>query len=153
MQYMLVLVLVLLAATVYFVTRPDPEYRVGSTLPDVPIAQEKSTDPAPETADSEEEQRRAAMQAEFEALKTARRNLESRLNRLKVVLYGVELPAGERNAINATMKNGYRLLKIKKLLGAYSDLQSISDELQQVEFVKEKLQVIEDKYRAQRRQE
>ena len=93
------------------------------------------------------------MQAEFEALQSARRNLESRLNRLKVVLYGVEVPAEERNAINEMMKNGYRLLKNKKLLGAYSDPQSISDELQQVEFVKQKLLVIEDKYRALRRQE
>ena len=93
------------------------------------------------------------MHAEFELLKTARRNLESRLNRLKVVLFGMEIPAEERRQINETMKDGYRLLKNKKLLGAYSDLQSITDELQQVEFVKGKLQVYEEKYRALRRSE
>ena len=147
MQYMLVLVLVLLTATVYFVTRPDPEYRVGSTLPDVPIAQEKSTDPAPETADSEEEQRRAAMQAEFEALKTARRNLESRLNRLKVVLYGVALPAEERNTINATMKNGYRLLKNKKLLGAYRSVEEIDEEILKTEFTYQQIVELEQMVR------
>ena len=155
MKYMLALVIVLVAATVYFVTRPDPEYRVGSTLEEVPI-ERAEPDPVAtpaEPADGVEDERLAAMQAEFEALKKARRNLESRLNRLKVVLYGIELPAEERNAISESMKNGYRLLKNKKLLGAYSELQAITDELRQVEYVKDELQVIEDKYRAQRRPE
>ena len=90
------------------------------------------------------------MEAEFEKLKKARRNLEAHLGRLKAVLWGVEIPKEESDAISSEMKNGYLLLKNKKLMGAYADVAAITDEYNRVEYLNDYLKKIEEKYREQR---
>jgi hypothetical protein len=92
------------------------------------------------------------MEAEFEKLKVARRNLESRLNRLKAIMWGTEINREEAEAINEQMKNGYALLKHQKLVGAYPGVEQISDELARVEFINKSLREIEEKQRAQKLQ-
>ena len=150
MKYILVITLFLIAATVYFVTRPQPEFEVTSVSKVTETAEEPEPEIDPETAGIAE--RRAVMEAEFEKLKVARRNLESRLNRLKAIMWGIELGREEAEVINEQMKNGYALLKYQKLMGAYTGVEQISDELARVEFINNYLREIEEKQRAQRLQ-
>jgi hypothetical protein len=151
LKYILVITLLLITATVYFISRPEPVYEVVNIKKETETVAEPET-PAvdPETAKIAE--RRVMMEAEFEKLKVARRNLESRLNRLKAVMWGTELGREEAAAINEQMKNGYALLKHQKLVGAYSSVEQISDELARVEFINDYLREIEEKQRAQRLQ-
>jgi len=149
LKYIIGIVVLLLVTTIFFITRPDPGYVSGEsvsgtgqvTTPVVDAGDDKTEKTDDETI------RRAEMTAEFERLNKARRNLESLLNRLKALLWGLELPREERDAISETMKNGYGLLKHKKLMGAYPGVKEISDELSQVEFVYSQLKAIEEKYR------
>jgi len=144
--------LLLIAATVYFVTRPQLEYEVGNVRTDaetVEEIQEEMLDP--EVVQSAE--RRAIMEAEFEKLKLARRNLESRLNRLKAIMWGKEISREETETINEQMKNGYALLKFQKLMGAYTGAEQISAELAQVEFINNFLKEVEEKLRKEWQQQ
>jgi hypothetical protein len=142
-------VLLLLAATVYFVTRPQPEFEVGKMpVGAEPVGETGEVGIDPEAALVAE--RRAIMEAEFEKLKVARRNLESRLNRLKAILWGKQIAREEMDAINEQMKNGYALLKNQKLMGAYTDAEQISIEQAQIEFINNQLKEIEDRYRSER---
>ena len=143
--------LLLIAVTIYFITRPQPEFEVGN----VGIV----TESVEETGEAEfdpkaamDAERRAVMAAEFEKLKVARRNLESRLNRFKAIMWGQKDSREDVNEINEQMKNGYALLKYQKLMGAYSDVDQISDELARIEFINNSLREIEDRYRAERLQ-
>lgn len=152
MKYILIITLLLISATVYFITRPEPEYTVRNVTKateETGVVEAPVVDP--ETAKMAE--RRAMMLAEFEKLKTARRNLESRLNRLKAVFWGTEVSREEAEAINEQMKNGYALLKNQKLVGSYSGVDQISDELARVEYINNYLREIEEKQRAQRLQQ
>jgi len=138
--------LLLIAATVYFVTRPQPEYEVGNVRTDADVVeeiQEAVVDPEAVLA----AERRAIMEAEFEKLKLSRRNLESRLNRLKAIMWGKKISREETDTINEQMKNGYALLKFQKLLGAYTDAEQINAELTQIEFINNFLKEVEDRLR------
>ena len=152
MKYILGIVLFLIAVTIYFITRPQPDFEAGETVVEQQTTGTESAE-GPVQPDPEmvaRQQKRQAMEAEFEKLEKARRNLESRLSRLKAVLWGVEIPKEESDAISNEMKNGYLLLKNKKLLGAYSDVAAITDEYNRVEYLNDYLKKIEEKYREQR---
>ena len=155
MKYILGIVLFLIATTVYFITRPAPTFEAGKETAAPEIPQEKDQNILQEDESVEEvkaDPRRIAMEAEYEKLEKARRNLESRLNRLKAIFWGVEVPKEQHEAISKEMRNGYMLLKNKKLMGAYADVADISNELSRVEFINNYLQEVEDKYRAERLQ-
>ncbi len=152
MKYVLSIMLLLIAATVYFVTRPQPEFEVGNVsivADSVEEIEEDEIDPKAAMA----AERRAVMEAEFEKLKVARRNLESRLNRLKAIMWGIKITREEGDAINEQMKNGYALLKYQKLMGAYTGVEQISAELARIEFINNNLREVEDRYRSERLQQ
>ena len=152
MKYILGIVLLLIAITVYFITRPQPDFEAGKITVEQQSSGIKSAEevvqPDPEAVALK--QKRQEMEAEFEKLKQARRNLEAHLGRLKAVLWGVEIPKEESDAISSEMKNGYLLLKNKKLMGAYADVAAITDEYNRVEYLNDYLKKIEEKYREQR---
>ena len=154
MKYILGIVLLLIVATVYFITRPQPEFEVdvATAVPQTGEAKKDAEQLQQEAEEKALEQKRQVMQAEFEKLKKARRNLESRLGRLKAVLWGVEMPKEKSDAITNEMKNGYLLLKNKKLMGAYPDVEAITDEYNRVEYINEYLKKFEDDYREKREQ-
>ena len=152
MKYILGIVLILIAVTVYFISRPKPVFEAGEMTVEQQTTETESAErPAqPDQATEALEQKREAMAAEFEKLKKARRNLEAHLSRLKAILWGVEMPKAESDAISNEMKNGYLLLKNKKLMGAYADVAAITDEYDRVEYLNDYLKKIEEKYREQR---
>jgi hypothetical protein len=147
-KYILAIVLVLVIATVFFIVRPRPDYVAGkaeSVPATIAPFEEKSAQELERQAEAN--RRRAAMQAEFDQLARARRDLNQKLDKLKVVLWDMKLPKAENDAITDTMKNSYAVLKNKRLLGAYSSIDEISTELDRVKFLYSQLQAVEDKYR------
>jgi hypothetical protein len=134
-------------ATVIFIFRPQPSYEAGKTgsAPATTPAVEENA--AKNQEQIQADQRRAAMQAEFDQLAKARRDIDQKLNKLKVVLWDLKLPKAESDAITETMKNSYAMLKNPRLLGAYSGVEEISTELARVKYLYAQLQEIEDKYR------
>lgn len=112
----------------------------------------KQTSPVTEAPDPEAE-RRAAMQAEYEALEKARRNLERRLGRMKAVLWGQKFTPEKNREITETLQSGYALLKNKKLLGAYRSLEEIKTERGQTEYIYEAIRALETEIKARKAQQ
>ena len=148
MKYILAIVSLLIVATIIFIIRPQPDYEAGKTgsVPATTTTVEENTAEGPEQIQAD--QRRAAMQAEFDQLARARRDLDQKLNKLKVVLWDLQLPKAEGDAITAKMQNSYAMLRNPKMLGAYSGVEEISTELARVKYLYTQLQEIEDKYRS-----
>lgn len=147
MKYILAIVFLLIAATIVFIFRPQPSYEAGKTVPvqaPTPAVEEQA---AKNQEQIRADQRRGAMQNEFDQLARARRDLEQKLNNLKVVLWDLKLPRAESDAITEKMKNSYAMLKNPRLLGAYSSVEEISTERARVKYLYAQLQEIEDKYR------
>ena len=95
-----------------------------------------------------EEERYAAITSEYKKLEKARRNLDRKLAHIKAVMWNVELPAEQAEEVVGKIRKGYQLLKTKKLLGAFSGLQSVSDELARVEFAYQSLAGVEEEIKA-----
>ena len=149
MKYILIVVFLLIIATLYFVFIPEQAHIAGK--PDSPvqenIQQETSEASSEPESKSEEELRREAMHETFEKLEKARRDLERKLSRLKALLWGLEFPAEKSEAIREQMQTGYALLKNKKLLGAYRDLEHLKEDLDQIGFVYQSLVQLEEEVR------
>ena len=144
MKYILAIVFLLIVATIIFITRPHPTYEAGKIV-SVPEAITPPVATVPQEQ-QQADQRRAAMQAEFDNLARARRDLDQKLSKLKVVLWELKLPRAESDVITETMKNSYAMLKNPRMLGAYSGVDEISAELGRIRYLHQQLQEIEDKY-------
>ena len=144
MKYVLLIVLALMIATVAFVFgwfSSDSKNVVVS----VPVAETQTVNEAADENELAEKERYAAILAEYKKLEKARRNLDRKLARIKGVMWNVKLPAEQAEEIVSKVRKGYALLKSKKLLGAFSGLESISDELARVEYAYQNLEgVIEE---------
>jgi len=147
MKYVLLIVLALVIGTLVFVFGwfgIDSKIVVVST----PVVEsEIAEEPGNEEMIAEEE-RYAAIKAEYKKLEKARRNLDRRLARIKGVMWNVELPADQAEEMVSKVRKGYALLKSKKLLGAFFGLESISDELARVEYVYQDLEGVVEEIKA-----
>lgn len=148
MKYILLIVLLLIGATTYFVLRPEPTYTVTDVQPESQTATETNSSADAEAAT--EKQRRVAMQAVFDKLDKSRRNLEAHLNRVKALIWGKQMPKEQADLITKRMKDGYFLLKNKKLMGAYTSADEIQAELDKVTYIDQYLTDVEKQLREQR---
>jgi len=147
MKYVLLIVFVLIIGTIAFVFG----WFGGDSQTVVVKAPVVETEVVNEVNDEDtvaEEERYAAILAEYKKLEKARRNLDRRLARIKAVMWNVELPTEQAKEIVGKIRKGYELLKTKKLLGAFSGLQSISDELARVEYAHENLEGVVEEIKA-----
>lgn len=151
MKYVLLIVLVLILGTLAFVFG---WFGSGNqtVVVTVPVVETEVVSEINNEDTIEEEERYAAIQAEYKKLEKARRNLDRRLARIKAVIWNVKLPAEQAEEIVSKMRKGYELLKAKKLLGAFSGLQSISDELARVEYAYQNLEGVIEEVRAAKSQ-
>ena len=147
MKYVLLIVIALVIGTVAFVFGwfgSDSDNIVVGT----PVIETETSDEILDASEIAEEERYAAILAEYKKLEKARRNLDRRLARIKAVMWNVELPAEQAEEIVGKIRKGYTLLKSKKLLGAFSGLQAVSDELARVEFAYQNLEGVVEEVKA-----
>ena len=147
MKYVLLIVLALVTGTVVFVFGwfgSDSKNVVVSA----PVVETEAVPVVMDEDEIAEERRYVAIQAEYKKLEKARRNLDRRLARIKGVMWNVEFPAEQAREIVSKIRKGYALLKTKKLLGAFTGLESISDELARVEYVHQNLESVLDEIKA-----
>jgi len=147
MKYVLLIVIALVIGTVAFVFGwfgSDNRIVVVTE----PVVETQTVNEVMDESEIAEEERYAAILAEYKKLENARRNLDRRLARIKAVMWNVKLPAEQAEEIVAKIRKGYALLKSKKLLGAFSGLQAISDELARVEFAYQNLDGVVEEVKA-----
>lgn len=80
------------------------------------------------------------MAAEYKVLEKARSKLKQQLARLKHELWGLKFPSDQAKEMNEIMLNAHKLLKNPNLLGAFSDVQGIKDELDKINFANKALE-------------
>lgn len=139
MKYVLLIVLALMIATVAFVFGWFGSNSKNIVV-SVPVVEKQTVEQEMDENQIAEEERYVAILAEYKKLEKARRNLDRRLARIKGVMWNVELPADQAEEMVSKVRKGYGLLKSKKLLGAFSGLESISDELARVEYTYQDLE-------------
>ena len=147
MKYVLFIVFALILGTMAFVFGwfgSDSQ----TVVVKVPVVENEVVNEVYDEDTVAEEERYAAILAEYKKLEKARRNLDRRLARIKAVMWNVKLPAAQAEEIVSKIRKGYELLKTKKLLGAFSGLQSISDELARVEYAYQNLEGVVEEMKA-----
>lgn len=147
MKYVLLIVIALIIGTIAFVFGWFGSDSQTVVVKAPVVENELVNDVYDEDTNTEDEQY-AAILAEYKKLEKARRNLDRRLARIKAVMWNVELPAEQAEEIVSKLRKGYELLKTKKLLGAFSGLQSISDELARVEYAHKNLEGVVEEIKA-----
>lgn len=147
MKYVLLIVIALIIGTIAFVFGWFGSDSQTVVVKAPVVENELVNDVYDEDTIAEDEQYTAIL-AEYKKLEKARRNLDRRLAQIKAVMWNVELPAEQAEEIVSKLRKGYELLKTKKLLGAFSGLQSISDELARVEYAYENLEGVVEEIKA-----
>lgn len=150
MKYILAIVLLLIFGTLVFIFSPDKTFEAGKREIVPGTVQDEANEI--ELPASAEDVRYEAMQMEYEKLEKSRRNMDRKLARLKAILWDVKLPAEQAAEIKKEMQNGYALLKNKKMLGAYFELSQIVTENEQINFVYNNLEIIEQRLRELKKQ-
>ena len=82
------------------------------------------------------------MAAEYKLLEKARTDLKRQLARIKNEMWGLKFPPDEAKEINEIMLNAHKLIKNPYMLGAFSDVEGIKDELDKVVFANKALEDI-----------
>ena len=80
------------------------------------------------------------MAAEYKLLEKARSDLKQQLSRLKHEMWGLKFPVEEAREMNEIMLNGHKLIKNPDMLGAFSSVEGIRDELNKVIFANKALE-------------
>ena len=90
----------------------------------------------------------AQMAAEYKVLEKARRDLKQQLARLKHEVWGLKFPSNQAKEMNEIMLNALKLTKNPDLLGAFSDVQGIKDEIDKITFANKALEEVKTMIKA-----
>ena len=90
-----------------------------------------------------DDQRTELMIAEYTILEKARKNLKSRLARLKHEMWGLKFAVEDARQMNNIILNAHKLMKNPDMLGAFSSVEGIRDEISKVRFAEKSLREID----------
>ncbi len=74
------------------------------------------------------------MTAKFEVLEQERKNLKRRLSRLKHEMWGLKFSPEKAKKMNEIMMTAHKLIKNPNMLGAFSSVEGIEDEIAKIQF-------------------
>ena len=115
-------------------SRPDTEMK---TTEDVISSSQKLNAPS-------DKEKRMLMRAEYEILEKARKNLKRHIALLKHQMWGLKFPSGVARKISTTVMGANKLLKNPHMLGAFSSVEQIQDEVAKIEFAEKSLVEIDE---------
>jgi len=84
------------------------------------------------------------MTAEYEILEKERKNLKRRLSRLKHDMWGQKFAPETAKKMSEIMLNSHKLIKNPDMLGAFSSVKGIQDEIAKVEFAKTSIEQVSE---------
>tara|TARA_B100000686_G_C16293115_1_gene714651 strand:- start:174 stop:641 length:468 start_codon:yes stop_codon:yes gene_type:complete len=80
------------------------------------------------------EERHELMKSEYEVLEKERRVLKQRLGRLKHHMWGMKFEQDEANEMSDILLVAHKLIKNPDMLGAFSDVEGIKNEIAKIKF-------------------
>ena len=112
--------------------------QTGAKAPD-----DATTAALQEQALAADRKRRAAMRSAYAELEQARNDMRLQLGRLKTRLWKVEVSPARARAIRDQLQQGYAALKNPPMLGAFSSVDEIRQELARVTVLSNRLASLE----------
>jgi cell shape-determining protein MreC len=94
------------------------------------------------------DERTRLMTAEYEILEQERKNLKRQLARLRHDMWGVKFAKDKAKKMSATVMSAANVLRNPDMLGAFSDVDAIKDEITKINFAEKSLQEISDVMKA-----
>ncbi len=82
------------------------------------------------------------MTAEYEILEKERKNLKRRLSRLKHDMWGLKFAPETAKKMSEIMLNSHKLIKNPDMLGAFSSVKGIQDEIAKVKFAQSSIEQV-----------
>ena len=90
------------------------------------------------------DERTRLMTAEYEILEQQRKNLKRQLARLRHDMWGVKFAKEKAKQMSATVMSASNVLRNLDMLGAFSGVDAIKDEISKVNFAEKSLQQISE---------
>ena len=84
------------------------------------------------------------MKAEYLILQKDRKNLKRRLSRLKHDMWGLSFDPEMAKKMSEIMLNAYKLIKNPNMLGAFSSVKEIQDEIAKIKFAKNAIKQVRE---------
>ncbi|MAJ91260.1 MAG: hypothetical protein CMF40_03620 [Legionellales bacterium] len=145
MRLILVLVLLVLfffGTILFWPTSDVAEYDVDEEKQNILL--EGSDFLKEDSIETNSEQRHELMKQEYEVLEKERRILKQRLGRLKHHLYGLKFDKNKADEMREILLVAHKLIKNPDMLGAFSDVESISNEVSKLKFANKSLDHISE---------
>ena len=140
MRYLLGLVITVLVVTCFILFWPTEDTNndnagIQNSSSETIQSQIANLDPTEKSDD----QRNEIMLAEYKVLEKERRALKQRLARLKHYMWGLKFEKDKAKHMNEVLLNAHKLIKNPDMLGAFSDVKNIRDEIIKIKFINKSL--------------
>ena len=140
MRYLLGLVITVLIVTCFILFWPTGDINndnvgIQNSSSETIQSQIANLDPTEKSDD----QRNEIMLAEYKVLEKERRALKQRLARLKHYMWGLKFEKDKAKHMNEVLLNAHKLIKNPDMLGAFSDVKNIRDEIIKIKFINKSL--------------
>ncbi len=140
MKYLLGLVITVLIVTCFILFWPTGDINndnvgIQNSSSETIQSQIANLDPTEKSDD----QRNEIMLAEYKVLEKERRALKQRLARLKHYMWGLKFEKDKAKHMNEVLLNAHKLIKNPDMLGAFSDVKNIRDEIIKIKFINKSL--------------
>tara|TARA_B100000959_G_C14888415_1_gene585600 strand:+ start:97 stop:561 length:465 start_codon:yes stop_codon:yes gene_type:complete len=145
MRYALGLVLVALLFFFFILFWPTKENNINRSK-EQNFSSEISEDEIllSEAINKNDEDRYEAMKSEYKTIEKERRVLKQRLARLKHNMWGLKFKKNTAKEMSEVLLNAHKLIKNPGLLGSFSDIESIRDEIMKLRFANKALDGVSD---------
>ena len=140
MRYLLGLVITVLIVTCFILFWPTGDINndnvgIQNSSSETIQSQIANLDPTEKSDD----QRNEIMLAEYKVLEKERRALKQRLARLKHYMWGLKFEKDKAKQMNEVLLNAHKLIKNPDMLGTFSDVKNIRDEIIKIKFINKSL--------------
>ena len=113
------------------------------------ISESHQQTPSPGLNTPSDDEKTRLMKEAYAQLEQERKNLKRYIARLKHEMWGLKFPPDQAKQISETVLGAARLIKNPHMLGAFSSVQGIQDEINKVSFAQKSLEqanvIIEEK--------
>ena len=97
-----------------------------------------------EPINKSDEDRYEAMKSEYKTIEKERKALNQRLAGLKHYMWGLKFEKNAAKEMSEVLLNAHKLIKNPGLLGSFSDIESIKDEIMKLRFANKALDKVSD---------
>jgi len=147
---LVIAILIIFIANLFWPTNQDSDHKLSSKHDS--IEQGESNDEATKSDvilslnlnEPSDDEKIKLMTAEYEILEKERKKLKRRLSRLKHDMWGQKFAPETAKKMSEIMMNSHKLIKNPDMLGAFSSVKGIQDEILKVKFAESEIEQVSE---------